>query len=828
MSSFEWLGRVKRAGKLGAVSVLAMTSGLWASQALAQAANAGAEDDVQTVVVTGYRASVERSLRIKKAESGFVDAITSEDIGKFPDLNLSESLQRVPGVTLNRNIHGEGRSINLRGLGETFTRVEVDGMSGLPNGTGGRFGVAQAGRAFNFEILASELFDKATIYKTPLPELTEGGLAGTVRLETPKPLAYKGFRAVANVMGGYSENTGKTDPRVSVLVSNNWNDQLGLSASLAYSKTGFETNTVEGGSWRPFSAVNTGAIKETDPTILKALIANGPRYYHYSDNRETLGGTFGLQYRASDTLMLSLDALYGTMDSKTRGLRDDMALESGLNAPLSATVEDGIITSGRFTGMQQRVGDNFIAIKENMGQIVARADWQPAEGWLIQPSLGFARREADRTWSLYSFRLSDKGVFDPGVVSYTRRGDILDFSSTATDFTKGAENFLFNVFIYRPTKDEITENQAKLDVTRSFDGVMRNVKFGLRYADTVKDRVGTQERLNVRSGVKNADVPNLSQVSSLVSFGVDGTTAPSSLLGVDEDKIRAVFYPYGTPVTGTAVTNFSGFGAQSTYRIQEKTFNGYVSSEFATDDFTIIGGLRYVRTQQISIGSTVANVNLPTQSITPVRYSETYSAFLPSLTAKWSLDRNLILRGAYSRTLTRPDYDALAPSETVRGIDASGGTGSKGNPNLKPYESDNFDIGVEYYFGKDGLLSASAFYKKMGGFIDTNTSVEQRSYPRQSDGVIVTGPITFTQPVNSVSASVEGLEFSGQSRLFFLPGLFSNLGVQANLTFTKSSADFAIANDVRKSGLPGLSRRSLNTTLYYSDEALDVRLSYAW
>ena len=227
-----------------------------------------AEDEI---VVTGFRASLEKSLDIKRSAAGIVDAITAEDMGKFPDLNLSESLQRIPGVTLVRNANGEGQSINLRGLGPQFTRVEIDGMTGLPNGTSGRFGVDEGGRAFNFEILASELFDKAEVYKTATPDQTEGGLAGVVQLETPKPFDHKGFKISAGTLGSYSQNTGKIDPRLSLLVSQNWGDVFGIAASVAYSHTRFATDTAEAGSWRPFSNSNTGTPAPAD--VRAALVA---------------------------------------------------------------------------------------------------------------------------------------------------------------------------------------------------------------------------------------------------------------------------------------------------------------------------------------------------------------------------------------------------------------------------------------------------------------------------------------------------------------------------------------------------------------------------
>jgi len=795
-----------------------------APSASTQNADEGGEQP--EIVVTGYRASVERSIAIKRKAAGIVDAITAEDMGKMPDLNLSESLQRVPGVTIDRNAGGEGRSINLRGLGASFTRVELDGMSGLASGTGGRFGTNQGGRAFNFEILASELFSKAEIYKTATPDQTEGGLAGLVRLETPKPFDNKGFKLTAGGLGNYGQNTGRLDPRLSLLVSQNWNDRFGIAASVAWSKSHFVTDTAEGGSWRAFSNVNTG--KRATDAVRAALIANGPRYYHFDESRDTLGITLATQYRPSDNLDISVDGVFAKLTSRSRALRDDMALESGINAPISTTIENGVITAGQFTGAQQRVGDNRYHNDETMGQVIARADWHPGDDWSVRPSIGYAKRKADRTWNLYSFRLADSsGKFDPGIVSYKIRGNFLDFSSTATDFTSGAQNFLFNVFVFRPTADVNDELQTKLDIEKTFDGALKNVKAGIRYADGSKTRTAAQSRLNV-NGVANSAVPNLGTVSDLVDYDVRGSTGPSSLLGVNERLISGVYFPNGSPVTGTAMRNYTGYAAQQTYTIGEKTLSGYASTEFDTDGVQVIGGVRFISTRQTSRGFTVANINLATQTITPVSYGKTYTAFLPSLTAKWDVAAGAIVRAAYSRTLTRPDYDSLAPSETVSGIDAGGGTGTKGNPNLNPYLSDNIDFGGEYYFGKDGLIAANVFYKKMDGFIDTTTFVETRTYPRQADGMLVTGPITFTQPINSVSASVKGLELAAQSGLPFLPGMLSNLGVQANLTLTDSSADFATAGDVRSRGLPGLSKRSWNATLYYSTPALDVRFSYAW
>lgn len=818
---------------LGAASLAAVAAALVVpSPALAQAAvqteasAPEAESEGEAILVTGVRASIQRSLDQKREAQGIVDAISAEDIGRFPDLNLSESLQRIPGVTLDRNAVGEGQAINLRGLGPEFTRVEINGMSGTSNGTGGRFGNSEGGRGFNFEILASELFTNAAVHKTSSADQEEGGLAGLVRLETPKPFDYRGLEVSASAQGNYSEIADRIDPRGALLISSNFNDVFGIAASIAFSDTTFRSDTAEAGSWRPLAAATTGPTVGT-PEQRTALNANGTRYYHFNEERETLGATLALQFRPSDNLLFTVDGIYGSLNSDRLALRDDAAIESGVNGVVSATIEDGVITSGQFTGVQQRVGANYFTTDEELYQVSGRAEWNPADQWTVRPFVGYSERAADRTADLYSFRLARNGVFDPGIVSYDVRGDFVDFSSTATDFASRPEDFLFNVFIFRPSEDRDSEFSARLDVEREFDSALDNIKVGLRYGDRQKTRIATQERLQ-RNAASPTDVPNLGAVSALVDYDVSGANAPNQLLSVDLDRVRSVFFPGGTAVAGTFVRPLPGFGAQQSYEIAEETFSAYGLAEFVVDDLRFNAGVRYVRTEQTSSGNTVENLFQPSERITPISRSKTYSAFLPSFSLRYDATDELVLRAAYSRTLTRPNLADLAPSETVAGIDASGGRGSRGNPELEPFLSDNIDLGVEWYFAREGLIGGNLFYKRIDGFIDTRTFTENRTFPRQSDGVLVTGPIIFTEPVNSASATIQGFELAAQSRLSFLPGPLRNLGVIANYTFTDSSATFSVANDIRSQGLPGLSRHSYNAVLYYDDGRLDARLAYAW
>lgn len=796
----------------------------------------GASTQTDEIIVTGFRESLQRSLAIKRNATGISDAITAEDIGKFPDLNISESLQRIPGVTLNRNAFGEGQQINLRGLGPEFTLVEVNGVSGTSNNDGGRFGGSDGGggRGFSFEVLASELFTGAVVSKTSLPSITEGGLAGTVSLETPRPLAQKdGLHISASALGNYSGLNEKVDPRGSVVVSYKPSDMFAVAASVSYSDTTYRSNTIEGGSWRAFGSANTGPIRAPD-NVRAALNANGPRYYYFRDHRKTFGSTLSIQAKPSDQIELTFDGIYGRLKSNRTALRDDMAIEGGSNAPTNFTIDNGVITSGDFTNIQQRVGANFYTTDETFYQVSGTAKWTPTDELTITPMVGYSSRKDDRTFDLYSFRLADNaGTFDPGTVHYAIRGNFLDFGSTATNFVSNPQNFLFNVFIFRPAKDKDDEFSTKLDFERTFDSALKNIRFGVRYSDRQKDRSASQTRLQRSAGVAANSLPTLATVGALVDFNVrgGGTTVPGQLLTVNQTLVNGTFLPNGlggAPIAGTFVRPLTAFGAQQSYDVSEKTFAAYAQAEFDVGNFNMVSGVRFINTKQVAAGFQVANAFAVNEQITPVSASKTYSFFLPSMTVRWNIAENVVLRAAYSRTLTRPNLGDLAPSESFNGIDASGGKGTKGNPNLKPYTSDNFDLGAEWYFSKDGLIGGNVFYKDIKDFIDTTSFVENRTFPRQADGVLVTGPITFVQPVNGVSAKIKGFELTVQSRLGVISPALRDFGFIANYAYTESSANFGQANDVRSQGLPGLSKNSYSLTGYYDNGRFDARFSYSW
>jgi len=690
-------------------------------------------------------------------------------------------------------------------------------------------------RAFNFEMFSSELFSKASVYKTGMAEVDEGGLAGTVRLETPRPLDSQGTRMAVSALGNYSEFADSINPRTALMFSHNHKDTFGIAASLAWAQSDFSSSVVEAASWRPFALYDNTGIPETDPEharVRDALVPLGPLYFAFNQDRKTIGSTLTLQFRPNERLNFSLDGMYGKLKNSRLQLREDMPIDQGVTGIANAVIEDGVIVSGDFTGVQQRVGSRFVLNHEEYKQVALRMEWMPDEYWSIRPSLGFAKREADEIHDLYSFRLADgNGAFDPGAVSYRLRGDFIDFTSSATDFVSNPENFLFNVFIMNaandPTRNRSQDKQARVDVDRHFADNDHVLKFGLRYNDHKMERSASLQFLLNDGSVPVSQLPDLTHVLGSVRFRVPGSIAPSPLLTVaSRNRVRDVFMPGGVPVPGTFLVDFTGAAAQGSYMIQEKTGSAWMQMDLSFDRWTLIPGLRYVRTEQISSGFDVVNADLPTQVITPVRIANTYNGYLPSLSARYDVNQQVVLRAAYARTLTRPDMASMAPYEYIQGI--PNGTGERGNPNLEPYYANNLDLGGEWYFSREGLLAVNVFYKKISNFIDTRTFVEERTFPRQETGIPITSDLTFTEPVNGASASIKGAELSIQSRFSWLPGAWGNLGGIFNYSHTDSSADFSEDGDVRNQGLPGLSKNSINATLYYDNGRFDARLAYAW
>jgi TonB-dependent receptor len=802
--------------------------------ALAQETPEPSQKDVELITVTGVRGSLLKSLNQKRFANKVVDVITAEDIGKFPETNLSEALQRVPGVTLNRNPSGEGTAINLRGLGPEFTSTEVNGM--LAGGSDG-------GRGFSFEIFPAELFSSVEISKSVTADQVEGGIAGSVSLNTPDPLSTEKPVLNVSIYNNYSENSGSSSPKASIVFNRNWNDTFGINAALVYSDLDLQYSQIRGSSHSPLSSVwigpDAGEPGGATQEQLDALYPRIESFGHATEERETLGGVVTAQWRPNEKLDIKARALIGTIDADRRSTILDAPSESNITAVTNTVIQDGVATQATLTGVQQRIGASQALVEEDVNQFTLSADWDISDNLTFSPYLGFFSREKTNSNDLFSFRrMNTDGNFVVADVSYVMQDDYLEWSTPGTDFTSNPEEFVLNVFIRRPIEQEDSNTTMKFDFTY-YDNDLMTVDFGIRVTDRELKR--KQSRANLRANNfladgttalnRRTDLPTLEDVfTSLERFQVDGAGfAPSTLIGGNADEIKSVFFNAdGSGIEGTALDVNVPFGLINSYNLKEETIAIYAQANIdVSEKVNISTGLRFVKTDQ-SIGAQSTTNSRDPSAFSPVTLTSDYQEVLPNINIRYELNDDIVIRSAYFKSLSRPALGELAAFESFNGIDEGGGLGTRGNPDLQPFTADNYDLGLEWYFTNEAIASINIFYKDLDGFIDTSSFTEEKIFPRQSDGVLVTGPIIFTQPANGVSATITGLELAYQSRLGFISESMDDFGLLMNYTLIDSEAQYSDSGDVRNSGLPGLSDSSFNLAVYYDVENFNARVSYTW
>lgn len=821
---FSFTGRHSRQLMIGtAIALLPIASAHAqtaspAADAQGDGAAAGAQADLPSsqsdIVVTGLRAGIERSLNDKRQAIGVEDVISAEDIGKFPDNNLAESLQRVPGITIDRSVTGEGQTINLRGLGPGFTRSEINGGTAL-NG-------------FDFSVLAPELFSKITVEKSPTASTVEGGIAGTIKEETPKPFDIPGFRVTAT--GGVTiGQKAKATPRFFALVSQNWDDKYGITIAGAYSKTDFETDEIDYGPWVAFRNIASANALATAPAaLLDAATPRTSAYYSYQQKRDNYGLSVSGQARPSDNLELTADFLYARKDGTEIDDRPDAPIEgttfnadgtssAGNEAPTNYTIANGAVTSATFNNIQNRVGFSYQPQQDTVYQATLRAKWSVGDHLTITPGFSYAHQSTLAELDLFSFAANGANI------TYNVNGDTPSFSSTATDFSTNPAAFGYNVFIFNRTRDTIDEYVGRLDFTRTFDDVpgLKSIQWGGRYTHRDSTQIAQNVGLYQGADLLGPTPQGLAPVATTLPFYVRGANAPSNILSVDVNKVRNTFYPGLDPYNSDQFYDDPTQDALASYKVIEQTYGGYVQGNFEFGALSVNAGLRVISTTTHSQGTSLIGTE-----VSPSDVNGNYTNFLPAINARWEVAPNALVRATYSRGMTRPTLDQLSPA-TI--INSGPRTGTRGNPNLKPYLADQEDLGFEYYFHSGALFTITGFAKEINSLISQTTVSEEATFPDQVTGLPTTGVVAFTQPTNGDDATVKGIEVGLQSPFYFLPGALSHFGGILNYTYASSKATTRSADGTsRTTPLPGLSENSANAVLYYDHAGFDARLAYAW
>ena len=827
--------------------------------------NAKTVTQLGAVNVTGsYRNSIEFSTEAKRDATNVIDTVYAEDIGKFPDTNIAESLSRVPGVQISRDADGEGMNIQVRGLGTDFTKILLNGDQ-VAVASSGSLDAQNQNREVDLDLLPSEFFTQLSVNKTPMASMTEGGVAGVVDMRTTRPFDNPGTHLTYSAQGSYSSIGKDTKPRGSLIGS--WTNDAGTFGVLAgltgsrsdYDVRGYETIgwttphltaaqcggsascSPAGGSWVIPSTVPAGAgagltagetidnawLLARNPGLTMQQIANAliPRlgrdaYIQGSNDHQS--GLLSFEFRPSERAHFYLDTLFSKQQRNFNRLDMDLVGRSGQMIPVNMQVDpNDVVTSATLANAQYflearpyRERVNFYNLNPG-GELLFGDD--------ENVKLDF-QGYVQRSW--YKNQQPSMLVSTPmgqgTTVNYSNGGgEFPDTAATNADLNDpnlGWTWYRLNV----QNETRVTSNKGSREDLQ-IGGDDNNIRVGVAYDDITR-QIKAYDNSAAWQAAAEAAVPN----SALPSYLVPG---PGGFISVDYAALMAAtnygYYNANAPLTTSAAT-----GA-NTADIQERTWAWYAEGNGQYDlgghSLRINGGVRHAYTNQTIAGP--SNFGGQLQYVT---LQHTYGYYLPSFNVAYNATDDVVLRLAASRTLTRPDPSAMVPNTNFS--DPAAEVATQGNPKLAPYLSTNLDFGGEWYTGNEGYVALDLFGKRITGFTVNGVNLipfTQLGIPfasltdTQQQAIDLRGgpnsaQVQVQQQVNADGTLfIKGAEANWVQPLDFV---VKGLGVQANYTVTSQKS---IGSGVPAQAI-GISPHTYNVTGYWEGYGAMVRLSYTW
>jgi iron complex outermembrane recepter protein len=793
---------------------------------------------LQEVVVTGYAASLEKAIEDKFKAPNITDGISSEGIGQFPEQNLAESLQRVTGVQITRD-QGEGQYISVRGLDPKFTDTLYNGRQ-LPSGSGTR--------AFDFQVLSGNFADRVDVYKSPTADLPESGLAATVNIQSIRPLDYGKERAVVTAEGLYDQQArdGVT-PHVQGLYTNTFFDHhLGwiVAVDLNERNVDDQSTSTDGA---PADSTYTG------PGTQYRLFS-----VHSSDQvglDRRLSAMSMLQLKVNDALELRFDTLDSEFTQAYNWYEGNNfypgAFALGPETTLNETVnQQGVETAWEGTNVFAWLQANRFLYNQKLTSNALAATLRLA-GWKVDAEGSFGQARETTTNMYVSWATAAPGA----TLAYNTNQD--PGGPVGYSFVGYNQNDISNYYFFgeqgeydAPTTDKIWN--FKLDA-------MRPLSFG--WLDTLQLGANYEDRSlgNRPNGIGNTSAGFASDMSQYLMmddnptwFSSYGGAAqfPKTWLTVNLNKFYANY-----PLSSFVAANPPVENLTETTLVEEKSSAGYAQLSFANGSSRLTGnaGVRFVHTEELSSGYVPApdalliygfaggtnDITYSSQGV--FAQSNSYNDVLPDLNLTYKWTANLLTRFAAAQVMQRPDMNLLAESSSPNassGPPPAGmpwlGTLSEGNPNLRPYRANQFDVSLEWYFGPRSLLAGDFFLKDVKNLVLTNYFKEQANVtlgPNLTNSSYASGtvlPISFSvaQPQNAQGTTpLKGVEIAWQQPFDFLPGFLDALGAEANYTHIWTQS--VVLNEGQPA-LPvtGVSANTYNAGLYYDTGRFGVHANY--
>ena len=807
------------ANKWQSLLVIATAAGL-AFGAGAAAAQSDSDDDaIEEIVVTGIRGSLQRSLEAKRNADQVIDSISAEDIGKFPDENVAESLQRVTGVQIDRSgrAFGEGSFISIRGLGPDTSRTFVNGRAVLATGFGER--------GVDFRNLPSEFVSSLSVVKSSAASDIDGSLSGHVDVTTAMPFDNGGgFRAAASAQFVYADLLDENLPRITGSISNTSADgTMGIMLTAHYEE---RDNRQDGFTTDGFDCVDA---------TYNARCSGGQQFWRPRASRyelwvvpsERMGATAAVQWRPNDNFELKGDLLYNSRKEVSTQVSIVGLTRLGGGRTLDAsTVQTS--SSGTIIGASIVPGTSFANIFNLFLTTDAHVMLGGLNGtwtsgpWTFEGDLGYSESESGGDFDHTGIRHRGLVIgtdLASGVPSSMPLGDFVS-SPTSTDG--------WQAWRVRRSKTSNEQDDTQYRFSASYDfadnDFIDDVEAGIRYADA--EYFAGVFGARARSNFINFSLTPLDQHFTDPNSAVHTTAAH---LGVSD---------YGDQMPGRQVGNFifpnkdvlnreflpaqHDFlpNAPDTALIGESTTALYVQMNFSNGPLSGNVGVRWVETEITADAegvtpdpaATVRDAFTGQGYLLPqIHLENSYSDVLPSLNVRWEVRDDLIVRFGASKTLFRAEADELAPRGTVN---PSQLTVRGGNAFLDPFRSTNINLALEYYFGDNSGVSATVFHMDIESFFSSGLTGEKAMVPGFPEEFDIVGPI------NGSGGKLRGLE------LGFQQAWDNGFGVVANLTLIDDDTENTNSFTGDRVGLERISESSYNLIGFYEANRISARLAY--
>ena len=822
---------------LQAVAPIALMALLPSTVYAQDANNEGGERVLDQVIVTGtYSQSLASANKLKREASSVMDAIVAEDIGKFADSNVAESLQRITGVAIDRE-GGEGRFVSVRGLGPEFVKVTVNGRTAPAAGSNTAIIERRlASRRFSFDELQSEMVSALEVYKSPQANITTGGIGGVINIVTPRPLGLGDVRSVS-VSGVLDTFSDSITPKVSGLISHEFNDDFGVLVSGSLFKRNRRYDLIDS---LIFTPIGSGTNPNAEvPAIFRPFTSD------QDTTRINVSST--LQWRPTDNLELVVDGIFTDLDADEFvpglpiGLNPGKATSTNVTEDANGTArtydtDRAFVRSDNNNNQSSRktlvLGGN---LKHTAELFTSSLDVSYTKNQTRDVRKRLSADAIDRTE--FGLSLDGVGRFVPNL-SFTGVGDVDN------------SDFFFLNFIRQDSYNTTdSEFQLKGDVEYHADFEMgpitvSSLQVGGLYQD--HEQVVDFDRLHV-SGSTFLDGPNGADFSAFVipfigpdDFlgGIDDVGVfPNSFFSIDVlPAFQHFIVDRAGDIDPAILANTEN--ASDDFSVEEKNLELFALANFENDaagiPFRGNFGLRYVKSKQTSVGNIVPIISFDPSAetsvrgaITPTAIDNNYSKFLPSFNVAFDVSDDVILRFGAGRSLTRPIIQDLAPSMTS--FNSRTGQVARGNPNLSPILSWSGDVSMEWYFDDDAIFSAGLFYKDIDSFIN---QITVRSTFQNPDGTFALGldglPQVFdiSTPQNEAGATLGGFEINFQNQFDSLPAPLDGLGTMINYTYVSSDAEFINPASGAAFDIPGLSQNTVNLGLFYEKGAFSGRINY--